>query len=111
MVEKGCGFNQTGDGVELRHVTVRETADLRKNKPHPVAPLAAGAQFRTGDLVAIFLGFDEPFEVETVVIHLTCPSASERSCGLLHEGEHSSDHSRVNTRRRALVFSEDNDRY
>src|SRR6266851_2851547 len=51
-------FRHRRYGVLLRHCTVAEAFDLRKDVPHPVALLAAGAKF------CLYLGVDGALSID-----------------------------------------------
>src|SRR5262249_55017812 len=50
------------DGIFARHGAEAKAGDLREDEPHPVATLAAGAQFRADLIEDRILGFDEAIE-------------------------------------------------
>jgi hypothetical protein len=53
------GFRKPRDCESFRHRAAPQTLNLRKNKPHPVALLAAPSQFRTHALKDRILRFDK----------------------------------------------------
>src|SRR5229473_3581788 len=61
-------FRHRRYGVLLRHCTVAEAFDLRKDVPHPVALLAAGAKFR------LYLGVDGALSVDESMQSVGIPS-------------------------------------
>src|SRR6476469_2296892 len=64
MPQKSARFFDRGDAVEFRGRAAAERGQLRKDEPHPVAPLLAGAKFSEGNLDYALLGVDEALTIE-----------------------------------------------
>src|SRR5665647_3148183 len=81
---EGTGLGHPRYGESLRSRTTAQAGDLREDKPHPVAPLSAVAEFthRTGIGPAGLLGVHKPLKLEgTVHTHIVAPAAPSSSRG------------------------------
>src|SRR3954464_8075271 len=74
MSQVGTPLIERTDAIELSHRGMPETAQLRKDKPHPMAPLPASLQFIQGSSEDGGLRDHEAVQVEGISIrHLRPP--------------------------------------
>src|SRR5208282_5632760 len=66
MLQIGLSLFSGRDCVFDRDGAPSQTSDLRKNEPHPVAPLRAGFEFREHSLKDRSLSEHEAFEMEWI---------------------------------------------
>src|SRR3954468_13440134 len=83
MSQVGAPLIERTDAIELSHRGMPETAQLRKDKPHPMAPLPASLQFIQGSSEDGGLRDHEAVQVEGISIrHLRPPFDAARSAPL-----------------------------
>src|SRR3954470_6958876 len=84
MSQVGAPLIERTDAIELSHRGMPETAQLRKDKPHPMAPLPASLQFIQGSSEDGGLRDHEAVQVEGISIrHLRPPFGAARSAPLV----------------------------
>src|SRR3954453_22677496 len=83
MSQVGAPLIERTDAIELSHRGMPETAQLRKDKPHPMAPLPASLQVIQGSSGDGGLRDHEAVQVEGISIrHLRRPFGAARSAPL-----------------------------
>jgi hypothetical protein len=83
MPEIGSGLVQGGDRVAARHFASSETGELREYELHPMARLAARAEFPQGGFIDLRLGLQKPLQIPSrrFVFH-PAYSSDERISGI-----------------------------
>jgi hypothetical protein len=67
MRQVGGGFGKRRHSERLRGHALAEPRDLRKDEPHPVTALAAGAELTHDGLVYRLLRINKPLQLKAIV--------------------------------------------
>lgn len=78
VIEIGLRFVERRDAEQLRGGTASEAGELRKDEPHPVALLGAGAELGKDGFIDAVLGVDEALEIVRIHARIMGPEQPAR---------------------------------